>query len=140
MRTKIPIASGPLVRVAREMDKQDMRWGEQTHPDGTDASFKGLADAARAETEEAARTGRLTWADILKEEFFEVLAETDPQRLAEELTQVAAVCGNWMNDLHGRQVGLAKAYAESLPDLENSPAYDPIATNPAAVRDGFGGM
>jgi hypothetical protein len=41
----------------------------------------------------------VTWAHILTEEFYEALAEADPEKLREELVQVAAVAVAWVECL-----------------------------------------
>lgn len=87
-----------LHEVHDERLRQDEKWGEQNHPDGTgpDVVLLGnpmaeLANLMRTATNNAADDGRLTWAHILLEEVFEALAEEDPARLRTELIQVAAV-------------------------------------------------
>lgn len=83
--------------------RQDIRWGEQNHPDGTGlteddtrvARVKALNDHYVAEDS-------LTWRDILLEEVYEVFAETDPARLREELVQVAAVAVAWVEAIDRR--------------------------------------
>ena len=107
--------------VLAERDRQDGKWGEQNHPDGTgpDAtplgdftwrrafqdgkahtldgtSAKTLAACAKEVTDVAAKQGNVTWADILGEEHFEALAEDDPAKLRAELIQVAAVAIQWV--------------------------------------------
>jgi len=100
-----------LTEVAAERLRQDARWGEQSHPDGT-----GLVEAcgllqsrtdlpserARRLNQEAIRTGRLTWALILLEEVCEALEERDPARLRAELVQVAAVAVQWAEAIDRR--------------------------------------
>ena len=83
-----------------EMDRQDAKWGPQTHPDGT--GIRGdapRAHKAKQVTDDAARAGTLTWRQILDEEIFEAYAETDPQKLYDELTQVSGVSMQWANDV-----------------------------------------
>lgn len=85
--------------------KQDAKWGEQNHPDGTgSASQQIFAIDARLACERAARNGTLTWAHILGEEVCEAFAEDDPSRLHAELVQVAAVAIEWLEAL-GRRAG-----------------------------------
>ena len=103
--------------VAAERARQDAKWGEQNHPDGTGPRATplnrivhdgpigetsgsthyahGLAMMAVRATDQAARVGTVTWADILLEEVFEALAENDPAKLRAELIQVAAVAEQW---------------------------------------------
>jgi hypothetical protein len=87
-----------LSAVWDERDLQDIKWGEQTHPNGT-----GLGPywASRADLEKQMNAYRverqsLTWLDILAEEVFEAFAEHDPALLRAELIQVAAVAVAWV--------------------------------------------
>lgn len=100
---------GPLATVlgdvARERDAQDAMWGVQEFPDGTGREYAADADEAKAACRTAWSEGRLTWRHILTEEFFEALAESDPERLRVELVQTAAVAVKWVQALdrrHGR--------------------------------------
>ena len=96
-----------LADVADERNRQDARWGEQNHPDGTGGAVsEALADMAKADYERAAATGAMTWELVLWEEVAEALAETDPARLREELIQVAAVAVAWAECIDRR--GAAK--------------------------------
>jgi hypothetical protein len=89
-----------LCDVAWERKSQDEKWGEQNHPNGTGVpSMIAAAINARLVTDAHARRGKVTWADILREEFAEALAEEDPQRLRAELVQVAAVAVAWIESL-----------------------------------------
>lgn len=89
--------------VARERMRQDAKWGEQNHPDGTgDPGSEAVADIARDICNLAAQTGALAWRDVLREEFFEALAEKDPVKLREELVQVAAVAVAWIEAIDRR--------------------------------------
>lgn len=89
--------------VEDERDRQVARFGEQSHPDGTDECFSVMADIARQAADSADRAGCLTWLDILREETEEAAAETDPDKLRAELVQVAAVCVAWIEDLDRRK-------------------------------------
>jgi hypothetical protein len=89
-----------------EIDRQDARWGEQNHPDGTGlTNDRELADTVRHFTDWMASTGNLTWRDVLWEEVREAFAETDEDLLREELIQVAAVAANWVNAIDRRRRG-----------------------------------
>jgi hypothetical protein len=48
-------------------------------------------------------TKQLTWRDILLEEVYEAFAETDSDRLREELIQVAAVALSWVDAIDRRK-------------------------------------
>ncbi|MET9142410.1 hypothetical protein [Streptomyces sp. NPDC004042] len=93
-----------LSEVLAERIRQDEKWGEQNHPDGTSSDYTSrlMATSARVLTEYASERGTLTWRRILDEEFHEVLAETDPVRLRTELVQVAAVAVAWAESIDRR--------------------------------------
>ena len=98
-----------LGQVWEERERQHEKFKEQNWPDGTgtlvDLSIarartpESAADAAKDLTGAWARIGLLTWKDILVEELFEALAETDPAKLREELIQVAGVAVAWVEKL-----------------------------------------
>lgn len=102
--------------VHAERLRQDEKWGEQNHPDGTGPRSRPLHDwgisSARAETlatlftdatDAAAKRGEVTWRHILLEEVFEALAEADPAKLRTELIQVAAVATQWAEAIDRRE-------------------------------------
>lgn len=98
-----------LGEVAAERGRQDAKWGQQNHPDGTGpyASVRGgnaweIAGMARAWCQHKAAMGKVTWLDILTEETAEAFAEDDRQRLRAELIQVAAVAVAWIEDIDRR--------------------------------------
>lgn len=88
-----------LAEIAAERERQDAKWGEQNHHDGTGPGYKTAADSARAECDQAAALGLVTYRHILTEEVQEAFAETDPARLRAELVQVAAVAVAWIQKL-----------------------------------------
>lgn len=117
-------ANGAHADVILECVRQDLRWGEQNHPDGTGpetmplfaATATGIADDDEATlirdmmqgrtewrfTDSETRDRPGTWADILLEEVFEAMAEDDPERLHAELVQTAAVAIQWANAIARR--------------------------------------
>lgn len=82
--------------VRAERARQDLKFGKQMHPNGTSAKFKPMADAARNATRAAEANGQQNWTNILREEFWEALSETDRDRLRAELIQVIAVGVAWV--------------------------------------------
>lgn len=89
--------------VAAECQRQVELWGEQNHPDGTALSEDAsLAEDVKRLNDMFVATGNLTWRDILWEEVREAFAESDRDRLREELVQVAAVAVSWVNALDRR--------------------------------------
>jgi len=120
----------PRGRVLSDVDdergRQDGKWGEQNHRDGTyvhelplQAIFDHLPDgrrmehataaelrrAARAACQAAAAESRPTWLLILLEEVFEASAESRPAPLRTELVQVAAVATQWAEAIDRREAG-----------------------------------
>lgn len=97
-------AQGVVREVVLERFRQDAKWGEQNHPDGTGPTIPTLnaAEQARHECDYAHRNGTGTWRHILAEEVAEAFAESDPARLREELLQVAAVAVAWVEAIDRR--------------------------------------
>jgi hypothetical protein len=101
------LVKGALEEVAERI-RQDIKWGEQNHPDGTgDEPGSRIrvrqAEHAREVCQTHATEGTVTWLDILREEVAEAFAETDPANLREELIQVAAVATAWVEAIDRRQ-------------------------------------
>jgi hypothetical protein len=93
-----------LAEVQAERARQDAKWGEQNHPDGTGGSARlYIADRCRAAADKAAEEGTLTWRLISDEEHAEAMAESDPARLRAELIQDAAVKVNWVAAIDRRR-------------------------------------
>lgn len=101
--------------VIQERVRQEAKWGEQNHPDGTTPGFlwtalfrRSMAESAEIAKQEVdldARLGQSTYAGIFLEEVFEALAEEDPARLRAELIQVAAVAVAWVESIDRREAG-----------------------------------
>ena len=111
-----------LREVREERRRQMTKHGDQSHlPDGTGGWWGGSmellrrhgarlidwAQWAKSRTQDAAATGTVTYLDILAEEVFEALAETDQARLRAELVQVAAVAVQWVETIDHRAAGRA---------------------------------
>lgn len=89
-----------LNEIKAERERQDAKWGEQNHPNGTGGPTKAqrieLANLAKLACDTAAKQGKLTWNHILTEEMMEAIAEDDAALLRAELVQVAAVTVSWI--------------------------------------------
>ncbi|MFE4051210.1 hypothetical protein [Streptomyces sp. YIM B13518] len=93
-----------LVEVGYERTRQDSKFGEQNHPDGTGLPvYQHSANRYRDHADRAAASGVLAWRDVLLEEVHEALAESDPEKLRTELVQVAAVAVAWVEAIDRRQ-------------------------------------
>lgn len=111
----IPGSTGATARVladvVEERVRQEAKWGQQNHPDGTgdDWAFcsgqhagwalEAADDAHRRCQEAPSKPWGDTYALILNEEVAEAFAEKDPHLLREELIQVAAVAVAWVEKL-----------------------------------------
>jgi len=92
-----------LEEIAAERRAQDAKWGMQDWQSGTSEAWAAACAASKARCDEADGAGVPTWAMILEEESLEVLSETDPVKLREELIQVAAVAVAWIESLDRQQ-------------------------------------
>lgn len=112
-----PPAASPMWRVlddvVREREAQDVRWGEQNHPDHPAAGagyphlveWRTLVSLLESTAHESMKAGPVTWAAILAEEVGEALQEDDPVKLRAELVQVAAVAAAWVEAIDRRTSG-----------------------------------
>ncbi|MFD6874511.1 MULTISPECIES: hypothetical protein [unclassified Streptomyces] len=83
-----------------ERSRQLAKFGDQRHPSGTGLPvYEYAARRYRDQAVRNAAAGVLTWRDVLLEEVYEALAESDPAALRTELVQVAAVCAAWVSHL-----------------------------------------
>lgn len=97
--------AGVLAEVQAERERQDVKWGQQNHPDGTgNTSQQKDADRARRWCQDAFGAGYGTWSYVLAEEVAEANAERDPAKLRAELLQVAAVAVAWVDAIDRRAV------------------------------------
>ena len=89
-----------IVSIIAERYRQIEKWGVQHHRNGTGGRIMQLqAISDRNRCEEAFAHGNGTWRHILQEEVSEAFGESDPEKLAEELIQVAAVALSWWEDI-----------------------------------------
>jgi len=97
-----------------ERKRQEAKWGEQNHPDGTDTErwTKAAANNARILCDRAAKEGKLTFRHILTEETAEAFAEVDADKLRAELVQVAAVAVCWIESIDRRKAKTQAPEAE----------------------------
>lgn len=96
--------------VHKERLNQELKWGEQNHPDGTGpdlyVALLGLSERVRDSARDACdaehKAGKGTWQSIAMEEFTEALAESDPVELRKELIQSIAVQVAWVECIDRR--------------------------------------
>jgi hypothetical protein len=91
-----------IVNVMAERDRQDAKWGQQNHRDGTGHNYERARESYRNACQAAFAEDVGTWADVWLEEVFEALAETNPYKLREELIQAAAVAVAWVEAIDRR--------------------------------------
>lgn len=109
------LADEPILdELIEEWARQDGKWGDQTHVDGTGpssgtpwnrpSSFLQAANVQRTRVDKQARNGGSNWADILLEEVLEACASPAmSDALESELVQVMAVAGKWLRDTRRRR-------------------------------------
>ena len=116
-----------LLQVLDERERQNEKWGDQSHhPDATGpGTVRALArelhmetlvpdgisdcEAARQMVDRAFMRGKGSWALILFEEVVEALEEEDEEALEMELTQGAAVATDWAEALQRRREAMRDA-------------------------------
>lgn len=106
-----------LKDVMLERFRQNAKWGEQNHPDGTGPerhvlahtginldlrSGAELARIFRDRCQANTPAGTDNWLHILLEEVFEAAAESDPAALRTELVQSTAVLVAWIEAIDRR--------------------------------------
>ncbi|WNV90336.1 hypothetical protein [Umezawaea sp. Da 62-37] len=96
------LTNNTLALVRRERIAQDAQHGAGDLPNGTGPVFWQMLVDARSNMAIAESMGVVSWRDVLLEEVAEALTESDPERLAKELVQVAAVAVAWREHLHRR--------------------------------------
>lgn len=117
-----------LKEVAAERKSQEARWGEQNHHDGTgpntlmfgmrmpeEHTYADMRKRATDITDSRTSMGMVSYGDIFLEEVFEAMAESDQDRLREELVQCAAVAVAWVEKIDRDQLNTVPRSAEYLP-------------------------
>lgn len=135
-----------LAEIAAERDRQDARFGEQNHPNGTGGiQSRQLRDEAQKTCDAATERGTLTWLHISDEEHCEALAESDPVRLRAELVQDAAVKVAWIEALDRAALPPCPHCKGNMADPEDEGdwdstvgAYNPMTRAPCPVCHGTG--
>jgi hypothetical protein len=94
---------GILNEIGLERVRQDAKWGEQNHPDGTNNKWTEVATGMKLKCDSKSSRGQLTFRDIFEEEIWEAYSETDPDLLRAELVQCAAVLVNWIGAIDRRK-------------------------------------
>lgn len=94
--------AGIFADIIAEAQRAVAKHGPQSHPNGTSAEWERLANVSRQWCDKAAEKGELTWAHILREEFYEALAEEGDEKLRAELVQTATMAVMWILDLDNR--------------------------------------
>lgn len=145
-----------IAALLNERSRQDAKWGEQNHLDGTSPHERVLADARECNldlrtgeelaeaftraTDRKACEGRVTWRDIFLEEVFEAAAEEpDSDGLRDEVIQSAAVAVGWLGSIERRQCHPAKRVYLSGPlasDPDAREHFAQAATSTALAEPG----
>jgi hypothetical protein len=76
--------------------------GKQHRENGTETRFELLRDSMHHFLAPKLAAGtELTWAEVISNAYYEVMAETDPAKLKVEVNKFAALCLLWSLDLRG---------------------------------------
>ena len=108
--------NGVVILILDEIERQDAKWGMQSHPfvcqtlTKKGASIERIAEEYEIPTPNRAKQlceindkrGTLTWLHILQEEVSEAMESKSVQGKKEELIQVAAVCIRAIMDIDKR--------------------------------------
>lgn len=97
-----------LTKVIAERGRQDDKHGAfRDYPDGIDPSQRDrlLRTEAQMLCDAAVAVGRATWAHVVREEFLELMCETDPARIELELVQLVAAGVAWLEAIERRGEG-----------------------------------
>lgn len=87
-----------MLRLERE--RQMDKWGVQNHPNGTGSEMAHtVAEQWKTVCDIKNSLDNDDWATIAAEEFFEALAETELNKLIDEVAQFTAVGIAWLEDL-----------------------------------------
>ena len=89
-----------LSEVRRERERQNEKWGEQNHPDGT-SRWAGMGALLEADARKLLEEDP-SYAAIFMEEVGEALQATSVEDLRAELVQVAAVAVAWIEAIDRR--------------------------------------
>jgi hypothetical protein len=106
-----------LADIKRERERQDKKWGQQNHKDGTGVMYvppqtvfsggHGYLTLSRRMrrivNRDAEIQGQTTWLNILLEEVLEAAACDDMEELDDELNQIAAVVVQWRAAIQRRR-------------------------------------
>ena len=104
----VPYVREPTVRVLNDVMMEQIRahakHGVQVLPDGIapDRYTAELENVARKTTDDRARAGRLTWVDVAREEWYELLNAETPEHRREEAVQLTQVLVSWIEDMDKR--------------------------------------
>lgn len=113
MRTTTPDRTrAVLEKVFEHRQIQEARYGAENEKceDGTGPDVRWLIPFTslpatkiqqdlRVDYEDYEDEAPVTWVHLVREEIAEAFQEDDPERLAEELIQVAALCVSWVERL-----------------------------------------
>jgi len=109
-----------LADVGQERARQDDRWGNTDHADGTHANYMIKAEELMSLAAEQEMQNNITWNTILQEEVFEALSTDEPDLLRAGLIQVAAVAVAWVEALDARQAEYDELHPSVKEDLDTA--------------------
>jgi hypothetical protein len=106
--------SAILEGIVKERERQDKKFGVHDHPNGTGEKYAHEREYWKGVCDHNFRNGKPAWSLILLEEVYEALSEEDPDKLYDELIQVASVCAAWCASISRVQGPEREASSEEL--------------------------
>ena len=104
--TDVLKVSDVLGEITRELVIQDVKLGDQNHPDGTGGPvMQSEAERYRSIGAWMRENGGIDWRHILLQKVYETVAEEDLAKLRAELLQVTATAVQWVLAIDRRQGG-----------------------------------
>lgn len=133
-----------LAEVCAERARNHARWGVQDYPSSDSLGGPGACNlygipserAAKATVERCTKEGRLTWTDVLLEEFAEVVEATNDVDRRAELVQVAAVALAWIECIDRRSAADMAGF-DALARQQAIDAERALAGQGAAKEDDY---
>jgi hypothetical protein len=97
-----------LASIAVERTRQELKWGVQDLPDRPRGHIERNPAVWHAEANRLKNSAEdfpvdISWQNVLLEEVYEALAETEPDKIIGELVQCAAVIVSWVENLAARK-------------------------------------
>lgn len=99
-----PLISTAVQSILVSQMQDELRYGKQTYPDGTNKKLLDQRDVFQDLAVRASAIGELTWTHLVLAQTYEALGQEDAGELYANLARLARSLVQWMenlNDTHG---------------------------------------